>query len=57
MSIVLFWVLIAWWLFEVVVVVSVIGQPRKPVTPKSALFVITTNVTLIAALLIWGGVR
>ena len=44
------WAVIAWLVFSVLVVVSVVGQPRKPITAGTAAWTVVIYGAIIAAL-------
>lgn len=45
------WFLLAWWLFGILMLVSTIGKPRKPLEPSVAVCTILITVGLMVGLL------
>jgi hypothetical protein len=48
------WVLLGVWVLSTLTSVGTIGQPRKPLTPGTAVFVVVFNSLLICGLLFVG---
>lgn len=49
------WFLVAWWLFNVVMAVAMIGRPRRPIDPAAAAIVVVIYAAFIAGLFISRG--
>ena len=48
----LFWFLIGWWAFGALLTVGMVGKPRKPIDPGTAVVTILIHAALIVLLVV-----